>query len=198
VGRRDDDESSRHAGNRVVHDMILSLRGRRTVLGCVAATAAIGSLWFLGIEESAYYEACARCESRRMSVETRVFGILVSQRFHTEMVSFDARIAHDLGAACPHCFVRELVGRRHGLLLPTFSAQIPFSFFRDAPEWYEKNSASIIAGLKARNPAVTREFHDKVLLKSDHAYRRRLMQTMRDLCPENEKGKGNDWPVGPA
>jgi hypothetical protein len=133
-----------------------------------------------------------------MSVETRVFGILVSQRFHTEMESFDARIAHDLGAACPHCFVRGLVGRRHGLLLPAFSAQIPFSFFPDAPEWYEKNSTAIIAGLKARNPGVAREFRDRVLLNPDHAYRRRLMQTMRDLCPESEKRKENDWPVGPA
>jgi len=164
----------------------ISQRGRRIVFGCAATLILISFLWFIGITESAYYEVCTRCDSRRITVETRGFGVLISTRFHSERETFDARIANDLGVPCPHSFVRALVARWRGLLLPTVDQNLPSRLFYDTPKWYKKNASAIVAGLKSKNPALPQEFRERVLLKRDYEYLRQLIRSMQQFCPRED------------
>lgn len=138
--------------------------------------------WFLGIWEWVYYEKCDLCDSRRVEVETRVLGLLISRRFHSNRLSFRATLAEDLGVPCPHSYVGALVYRRNGFLLPTFYRSFGGSLYSCPPEWYEKNRSAIIAGLLADNPAVGEEFLERVLLRGDEEYFRKLVERMKRVA----------------
>lgn len=164
---------------------------RRTLVNSITTVAILVGIWFAGIETSAYYEGCSYCDSRRIAVETRAFGVLVASRFHSHRESFQARIAEDLGAPCPHCFLRELLGRRRGLVLPTIRKNIPLTLLPvPVPDWYRKNAPMIIAELKRRNPALPDEFQRKALLTKDEEYLRGLIESMHQLLPRTERA---DW-----
>jgi hypothetical protein len=162
--------------------MKITSPNRRAVFGATVTAVVLSTVWFLCVRESAYYEACNHCDSRRVSVETQVFGLVVSRRFHSEKESFDARLARDLGSPCEHCFVRQLLARKYGLLLVCNSHDIPLSFHPlPVPDWYETDGLAILTTLKAKNPGLPEEFRARVFFNSDREFSQRLIQSIREL-----------------
>ena len=156
-------------------------RTLRLPIAVLAALLLLAAFWFIGITESAYKEMCVHCETDRVIVETRVLGILVSQRVTQHEQSFESRIADDLGSPCPHSYIAGLYVKRRGFVLITY--------FRDewagvslhahaTPTWYENGGRAIVAKMKRRNPTLPDEFRERVLFKSDREYWRRLIKSI--------------------
>jgi hypothetical protein len=159
----------------------------------IVVSLALLILFFLCVTKNAYYEICTECDGRRISVENRVFGIIVSQRYHSEEESFLARLAKDIGVCCPHHYVRMQVMRLNGLFIPTLSKHVPLTLFPVvAPEWYNKHSETIIPKMKAAHPLLHREYQN-ALMQHDHEYIKHLIEEMHAMCNNSEKNDKSNY-----
>jgi hypothetical protein len=139
------------------------------------------AFWFLAIDRSWFIERCPTCGYSRDVFQFRIFTVPVNER-DREYKSLIQKVAFDLGVPCDH---RNLVlyhkHRYWGLWICACPCINGVDRISTDLSWYDEKTSAAVKKLAENDPALPREFAERVLLNHDWPFWEALVQKIQTL-----------------
>ena len=152
-------------------------------------------IWFGSIDLTVVFERCDHCLTPRVVVNVRVLTWVVASVEQRRYEPLASRLASDLGAGCPHRFLKWPKRRFLGAIVPIeLSSEEQGDWLLgdgEAHEWYGESEREHLQQLSKANPGLADEFRERVLFRHDYRYLSSLVNQIRSRSPATVD-KGNE------